>query len=509
MDKIIILDFGSQYNQLIARRVRELSVYSEIHPYHVDIEILKDPDVKGIILSGGPHSVYDRDAPHIDQSIFKLNKPILGICYGMQLTQYLMGGKVSPSEEREYGRSLLTISKDQEILKDVEQESQVWMSHGDHVDQLSSDFEVLAKTPSCIAVAKHKHQDIYNFQFHPEVTHTQFGKQMIKNFVIDICKAQQDWSLDDYIETTVEKIRQTVGKEQVILGLSGGVDSSVAAMLISKAIGQQLTAIFVDTGLLRKHEGDQVMKIFKDNFQIKVVRVDAKSQFLDKLKGVTDPEEKRKIIGNEFVYIFEKQKRKYQEARFLAQGTIYPDVIESVSIKGPSQTIKSHHNVGGLPSDMTFELLEPLRELFKDEVREVGIKLGLSKALVYRHPFPGPGLGIRVLGEVTPDKVKILQEADDIFISMLIKEGYYDMVSQAFVTLLPVKTVGVMGDQRTYEYICAIRSVDTIDFMTAVFSRLPFDFLDACASEIINKVRGINRVVYDITSKPPGTIEWE
>lgn len=509
MDKIIILDFGSQYNQLIARRVRELSVYSEIHPYNIDLSILEDPDVKGIILSGGPHSVYDDHAPHVDAKLFAIGKPILGICYGMQLTQYLQGGKVSPSQHREYGKSILNIQEQHKILNNVENDSQVWMSHGDHVDQLAPDYKILAQTSSCIAVAKHKDKDIYNFQFHPEVTHTVFGKQMIKNFVIDICKSKQDWSLDDYIEKTVAAIKQKVGKEQVILGLSGGVDSSVAAMLISKAIGSQLTAIFVDTGLLRKNEGDQVMQIFKDNFHIKVERVNAKDQFFKQLKGITDPEEKRKKIGNEFVYVFEKQKQKHTQAKFLAQGTIYPDVIESVSIKGPSQTIKSHHNVGGLPSEMTFELLEPLRELFKDEVREVGMKLGLSKALVYRHPFPGPGLGIRVLGEVTPEKVSILQEADDIFIHKLIQEGYYDMVSQAFVTLLPVKTVGVMGDQRTYEYICAIRSVDTVDFMTAVFSRLPFDFLDACASEIINKVKGINRVVYDITSKPPGTIEWE
>ena len=509
MDKIIILDFGSQYNQLIARRVRELKVYSEIHPFDVDQSILKDPSVVGIILSGGPHSVYDKDAPHIDKTIFDLDKPVLGICYGMQLTQFLLGGKVSPSKEREYGKSILTIEKEHKLLKNVKQDSQVWMSHGDHVETLAPDFIQLASTPSCIAVAKHINKDIYNLQFHPEVTHTVFGKQILKNFVLNICKAKQNWSLDDYIEKTVKHIKDVVKDEQVILGLSGGVDSSVAAMLIHEAIGDQLTCIFVDTGLLRKNEGNQVMETFEKHFNMNIIRVDVKDKFFDQLKGITDPEEKRKIIGHEFVEVFENEKKKLKSAKFLAQGTIYPDVIESISIKGPSQTIKSHHNVGGIPKNMTFKLLEPLKELFKDEVREVGIKLGLDKKMVYRHPFPGPGLGIRVIGEVTKEKVEILQEADEIFISELNRNNYYHDVSQAFVTLLPVKTVGVMGDQRTYEYVCAIRSVNTTDFMTATFSRLPFEFLDECASKIINQVKGINRVVYDITSKPPGTIEWE
>jgi len=509
MDKIIVLDFGSQYNQLIARRIRENHVYSEILPFNTDINLLKNDDVKGIILSGGPNSVYDEDAPHISKELYDLGKPVLGICYGMQLTQYLLGGKVSPSKDREYGKSILTIEKDSLLTKDVEMTSQVWMSHGDHVEVLAPEFTELASTPSCIAIAAHKEKEIYNLQFHPEVTHTTFGSQILKNFVFGICKAESNWSLDDYIDVTVANIKKTVGDNQVILGLSGGVDSSVAAMLIHKAIGNQLTSIFVDTGLLRKNEGDKVMDIFGEHFHMNIVRVNAKEQFMSKLKGIFEPEQKRKIIGTEFIRVFENAKKEYQNAAFLAQGTIYPDVIESISIKGPSQTIKSHHNVGGLPDDVDFKLLEPLRELFKDEVREVGISLGLPKEMVYRHPFPGPGLGIRVIGEITEEKVTILQEADDIFISELIDRGYYDEVSQAFVTLLPVKTVGVMGDQRTYEYVCAIRSVNTTDFMTAVFSRLPFDFLDDCASKIINKVKGINRVVYDITSKPPGTIEWE
>lgn len=509
MDKIIVLDFGSQYNQLIARRIRENHVYSEILPFNTDINLLKNEDVKGIILSGGPNSVYDEDAPHISKELYDLGKPVLGICYGMQLTQYLLGGKVSPSKDREYGKSILTIEKDSLLTKDVEMTSQVWMSHGDHVEVLAPEFTELASTPSCIAIATHKEKEIYNLQFHPEVTHTTFGSQILKNFVFGICKAESNWSLDDYIDVTVANIKKTVGDNQVILGLSGGVDSSVAAMLIHKAIGNQLTSIFVDTGLLRKNEGDKVMDIFGEHFHMNIVRVNAKEQFMSKLKGIFEPEQKRKIIGTEFIRVFENAKKEYQNALFLAQGTIYPDVIESISIKGPSQTIKSHHNVGGLPDDVDFKLLEPLRELFKDEVREVGISLGLPKEMIYRHPFPGPGLGIRVIGEITEEKVTILQEADDIFISELIDRGYYDEVSQAFVTLLPVKTVGVMGDQRTYEYVCAIRSVNTTDFMTAVFSRLPFDFLDDCASKIINKVKGINRVVYDITSKPPGTIEWE
>jgi GMP synthase (glutamine-hydrolysing) len=509
MDKILVLDFGSQYNQLIARRVRELGVYSEIVPFNVNIERLKQKDVKGIILSGGPNSVYDEFAPQITKDLFNLGTPVLGICYGMQITQFLFKGKISPSLKREYGKSTLTVTKDSPLTKNLPKTSTVWMSHGDHVDELSSEFDSYGTTPSCIAIAKHKELDIYNLQFHPEVTHTEFGKQIIENFVLDVCKALPSWDLEDYIDETINTIKEKVGDNQVILALSGGVDSSVAAMLIHKAIGDQLTCVFVDTGLLRKNEGDKVMELYKKNFHINVFRANAGEAFLSNLKGVKDPEEKRKVIGNEFIRVFESFKEEHKDAKFLAQGTIYPDVIESVSINGPSETIKSHHNVGGLPDELDFELLEPLRDLFKDEVRKVGLKLGIPKHMIMRHPFPGPGLGIRILGEVSVEKVKILQEADDIFIEELYKEDLYDLVSQAFVVLLPVKTVGVMGDKRTYEYVAAVRSADTIDFMTATFSRLSFEFLDKVASRIINEVKGINRVVYDITSKPPGTIEWE
>ncbi len=508
MDKIVILDFGSQYNQLIARRVRELGVYSEVVPFNIDLEELKKPEVKGIILSGGPNSVYDDESPKISKELFDL-KPVLGICYGMQLTQSMFGGKVSPSEKREYGKSTLRVLKENVILSDVKEESTVWMSHGDHVDKLSDDFELLGDTDSCFAVARHKTKPIYNLQFHPEVTHSEFGSQIISNFVLKVCAASQDWNMGNYIDKTVLEIRERVQDKHVILGLSGGVDSSVAAVLVHKAIGDQLTCIFVDTGLMRKDEGKKVMDLYGEHFHMNIKSVDAEDLFLDNLKGVKDPEAKRKIIGHDFIEVFNAEKEKMKDADFLAQGTIYPDVIESISIKGPSSTIKSHHNVGGLPEEMKFELIEPLRELFKDEVRQVGIELGIPEHMVMRHPFPGPGLGIRVIEEVTKDKVKILQEADDIFINALIDEGLYTKTSQAFVTLLPCKTVGVMGDNRTYEYVAAIRSVNTSDFMTAQFSRLPFDFLESVATKIINEVRGINRVVYDITSKPPGTIEWE
>lgn len=509
MDKIIVLDFGSQYNQLIARRIRELGVYSEIVPFNIEIEKLKDKDIKGIILSGGPNSVYDKYAPHITKDLYLLGIPVLGICYGMQITQYLFDGTISPSLKREYGKSTLMITKDTPLTTNLPKTSTVWMSHGDHVDELSSEFELCGTTPSCMAIAKHKELDIYNLQFHPEVTHTEYGTQLIKNFVLDVCIAQPSWDLEDYIEESIKTIKDKVGSNQVILALSGGVDSSVAAMLIHRAIGDQLTCVFVDTGLLRKNEGDKVMELYATNYHINVIRANAGEAFLANLKGISDPEEKRKVIGSEFIKVFESFKEEHKDAKFLAQGTIYPDVIESVSINGPSETIKSHHNVGGLPKELDFELLEPLRELFKDEVRKVGLKLGIPKHMIMRHPFPGPGLGIRILGEVTNKKVKILQEADAIFIEELYKNNLYDLVSQAFVVLLPVKTVGVMGDKRTYEYVASVRSVDTIDFMTATFSRFSFDFLDKLATRIINEVQGINRVVYDITSKPPGTIEWE
>ncbi len=509
MEKILILDFGSQYNQLIARRIREAGIYSEIVPYNVDINRLKQEEVKGIVLSGGPNSVYDEDAPTIDKEIFTLGKPILGICYGMQLTQKFFNGIVSPSDKREYGKSEVTLIKDSLLTKNMPTKSIAWMSHGDHVDTLSSDFELIGETSSAKAIAKHKTLDIYNLQFHPEVTHTECGVSIIENFLFEVCNLKPSWNLDNYIETTIQNIKDTVKDDKVILALSGGVDSSVAAMLIHKAIGDQLTCVFVDTGLLRKNEGDKVMELYADNMHIDVVRANKKEEFFNALKGVSEPEAKRKIIGNEFIKVFEEFKQNHKDAKFLAQGTIYPDVIESESVNGPSDTIKSHHNVGGLPEELDFELLEPLRELFKDEVRSVGVKLGIPPHMIYRHPFPGPGLGIRIIGEIKEEYVTILQEADDIFITELINKGYYDQVSQAFVVFLPIKSVGVMGDKRTYEYVLAIRSADTIDFMTATFSRLDLEFLDLVASRIINEVKGVNRVVYDITSKPPGTIEWE
>ncbi len=511
-DKIIIIDFGSQYSQLIARRIREMEVYCEII-HSIDVDKIKsgEENVKGIIFSGGPESVYEKDSPTVDKRVFDLGIPILGICYGLQLIAHLNGGKVEKAEFREFGKAILEVlQKENDFFKGVKEKSQVWMSHGDHITEMPKGFEVIAKTDSSIAAITNN-KGIYALQFHPEVVHSEEGTKLIENFVFNICKMEKNWKIKGFIEEKTEEIKNIVKDEHVILGLSGGVDSSVAAVLINNAIHKQLTCVFVDTGLLRKDEGKKVLEYYKEHFDLNIVFVDAKDRFLSKLKGVEEPEKKRKIIGNEFVEVFNEETRKLkgEGAKFLAQGTIYPDVIESQSVKGPSHTIKSHHNVGGLPEDLKFELLEPLRELFKDEVRRVGLELGLPDFVVNRHPFPGPGLGVRVIGEVNAEKVRILQEADDIFITELMEKGHYGNVSQAFVALFPVKTVGVMGDQRTYEYTAVIRSVDTIDFMTATWSKLPYEFLETVSNKIINKVNGINRVLYDISSKPPATIEME
>ena len=507
---IVILDFGSQYNQLIARRVREMGVYAEVVPFHEDIDKILERKPKGIILSGGPASVYAKGAPTLDKRIFDANIPILGLCYGMQLITHLHGGEVERADKQEFGKASLKLDKkDSLIFKNIPDNTIVWMSHADHVNKMAEGFEIIAHTDSSIAAIENRDKKIYAFQYHPEVTHSEHGFEMLKNFVFEIVGAEKNWSMENYIEATVKEIKEKVGNKKVILGLSGGVDSSVAAMLINKAIGKQLTCIFVDTGLLRKNEAKHVMDIYAQNFDMDIKCINAEERFLSKLKGVEDPEEKRKIIGKEFVEVFNEEAIKLKDAKFLAQGTIYPDVIESVSVKGPSVTIKSHHNVGGLPEDLNFKLLEPLRELFKDEVRKVGRELGIPDYMVDRHPFPGPGLGIRILGEVTKEKADILREADDIFIEELRKEGLYSKVSQAFVVLLPVKSVGVMGDERTYEYTAVLRSANTIDFMTATWSRLPYEFLEKVSNRILNEVKGINRLTYDISSKPPATIEWE
>ncbi len=507
-EKIIILDFGSQYTQLIARKVRENNVYCEIHPFNSYTQ--PDGDVKGVILSGSPFSVRDQHAPLPDLTAIKGKLPILGICYGAQYLSHHFGGEVAASDSREYGRALLTsIDSDNILLKDIPVNTQVWMSHGDTICRLPEQYRVIASTGDIeVGAYASEEEQIYGLQFHPEVYHTTEGTKILGNFLRGVCGCHQEWTPESFIESTVSDLKRRLGNDHVVLGLSGGVDSSVAAMLLHQAIGKRLTCIFVDNGLLRKNEFEDVLHSYKD-LGLNVMGVDAKQKFLDDLKGISDPELKRKSIGKNFIEVFEEQAGKLQDIKWLGQGTIYPDVIESVSVNGPSVTIKSHHNVGGLPEKMHLKVVEPLRLLFKDEVRKVGYTLGIGAHILTRHPFPGPGLGIRVLGEVTPEKVTLAQEADYIFINRLKEYGLYDRVWQAGAILLPVQSVGVMGDERTYEYVVALRAVTATDGMTADWADLPDAFLSRVSNEIINKVRGINRVVYDISSKPPATIEWE
>ncbi|MCA9744272.1 glutamine-hydrolyzing GMP synthase [candidate division KSB1 bacterium] len=510
-ETILILDFGSQYTQLITRKVRELGVYSEIHPYTLSLDEIKKISPKGIILSGGPASVYEDGAPLPDKAIFELGCPVLGICYGLQLMAYYFDGRVDSAAHREYGSAQLSVKKSNGLFQGFGTETKVWMSHGDRVEQLPEHFEVLAGTTSApYAAVCWPARKFYGLQFHPEVTHTEQGKALLKNFVISICGCSGTWTTANFIEMTVAKIRETVGDSEAICGLSGGVDSSVAAALVYKAIGKQLHCVFVDTGLLRKDEGKKVSERFSAYFGSAFHAVDASERFLDKLKGVTDPEVKRKRIGNEFILVFEDKAEHFERVEFLVQGTLYPDVIESVSPKGgPSVKIKTHHNVGGLPEQLKLQLVEPLRELFKDEVRNIGRALDLPEEMLGRHPFPGPGLAVRILGEITPERVRVLQAADAIFIEELRAAGWYDQIWQAFAVLLPVNTVGVMGDKRTYENVVVLRAVTSEDGMTADWGRLPYELLAKASNRIINEVQGINRVAYDISSKPPATIEWE
>lgn len=506
-EQILILDFGSQYTQLIARRVRELNVYCEIHPFNHIPTI--NPDIKGIILSGSPCSVRDAGSPDVDLAAFgKL--PILGVCYGAQLMAHKSGGTVLPSQIREYGRAKLNrVDHHIDLLKEISIDSQVWMSHADTIASLSDQYEIIASTDSVkVAAFKKKNEPVYGIQFHPEVTHSLEGKNLLRNFVVHICQCSQNWTPDQFVETTVSEIKNKIGNDKVVMALSGGVDSSVAAMLVHKAIGKNLYCIFVDNGLLRKNEFEQVLASYQ-GMGLNIKGVDAKDKFYSALKDLTEPEAKRKAIGKAFIEVFDEEAHKITDVKWLGQGTIYPDVIESVSVKGPSATIKSHHNVGGLPEKMKLKVVEPLNTLFKDEVRLVGKTLGIDPAILGRHPFPGPGLGIRILGDITAEKVQILQEVDSIYVNGLKKHNLYDKVWQAGAVLLPIYTVGVMGDERTYERVAALRAVVSVDGMTADWAHLPHEFLSEISSEIINKVKGVNRVVYDISSKPPATIEWE
>jgi GMP synthase (glutamine-hydrolysing) len=509
-EKILVLDFGSQYTQLIARRVRESKVYSEIFPYNAPIEKIRDFCPKGIILSGGPSSIYDEGAPIPDLRIFELGVPVLGICYGMQLMAHCLGGRVAKAVKREYGKAEIVIDSAADIFSEIPKKTVVWMSHGDRIERYPSHFEPVAHTDnSPVAAMANRQRRFYAIQFHPEVVHTPLGKKIIKNFVFKICGCKPAWTMKSFIETTTREIKERVADQRVVCGISGGVDSTVTAVLVHRAIGRQLTCIFVDNGLLRQGEAKKVEATLRKHFHMNIDYIDASERFLKKLKGVVDPEKKRKVIGNEFIRVFEDEAKKIKGVAFLAQGTLYPDVIESVSFKGPSAKIKSHHNVGGLLKKMKLKLVEPLRELFKDEVRGLGKDLDIPEEIINRHPFPGPGLAIRIIGEVTKERCDIVRKADIIVLEEIKNAGLYTKIWQAFAVLLPVKSVGVMGDERTYENVIAVRAVNSLDGMTADWARIPYDVMGRISNRIINEVRGVNRVVYDISSKPPSTIEWE
>lgn len=507
-EKVVVLDFGSQFNQLITRRIREFGVFSELHPHTITAEEIKNMNAVGIIFSGGPNSVYDENAFKVDEEIFQLGLPILGICYGMQLMSHTLGGKVEKANAREYGKVEIEVTKESKLFGNLPKNQVVWMSHGDLVTELPEGFETVATSETCpIAAIQNEERKFYGVQFHAEVQHTEYGTDLLRQFVFDICGAKGDWSMENFIEIEIEKIRKQVGDKKVLCALSGGVDSSVVAVLIHKAIGDQLTCMFVDHNLLRKGEAESVMETFEGKFGMNVIKIDARERFMNKLKGVSDPEKKRKIIGNEFIYVFDDEASKLEGMDFLAQGTLYTDIIESGT--ATAQTIKSHHNVGGLPEDMEFELIEPLKTLFKDEVRKLGTELGLPDEIVWRQPFPGPGLAIRVLGEVTEEKLEIVRESDAILREEIAKAGLDRDIWQYFTVLPDIKSVGVMGDQRTYDYAIGIRAVTSVDGMTSDWARIPYDVLDKISRRIVNEVPNINRVLLDITSKPPATIEWE